>query len=104
MLKTFIKHHIYEYCIDLLFNGIQKNFTTPDMKRVRVGDIFKEVVFFDYFSKCNGTFTDVLLEEYKEIVFMGEKLQQCTFYSTCTEKDLIENTYVVTGRIVRFEK
>lgn len=29
MIKTVIKHWIYDFCIDQVFNGIQKNFTQP---------------------------------------------------------------------------
>ena len=32
MLKTFIKHHIYEKCINLVFDGIIKRFKQPELE------------------------------------------------------------------------
>lgn len=32
MIKTFIKHHIYEKCIEVIFEGIQKAFVKPNIE------------------------------------------------------------------------
>ena len=41
MIKTFLKHHIYEYCIHALFNGIQRNFIRYD--GIKPGDHFNVI-------------------------------------------------------------
>lgn len=36
MIKTLIKHFIFEQCIDITFNQITDNFIKPDMTNVRI--------------------------------------------------------------------
>lgn len=45
MIKTFIKHWIYELCIEQLFNAFTRNFKIqPDLQNVKIGDTFEMIV------------------------------------------------------------
>jgi hypothetical protein len=44
MIKTFIKHWIYELCIQQLFNAFNRNFSTPSrLYNMKVGDTFYSI-------------------------------------------------------------
>jgi len=44
MIKTFIKHWIYELCIQQLFNAFNRNFsTTSRLYNMKVGDTFYSI-------------------------------------------------------------
>jgi hypothetical protein len=40
MIKVAIKHWIYDYCINLIFEGISSNFRVFNMKNIKIGDRF----------------------------------------------------------------
>jgi hypothetical protein len=43
MIKTTLKHWIYELCIKQLFDAIKLNFSLLNVKSFKVGDKFKEI-------------------------------------------------------------
>jgi hypothetical protein len=45
MLKTFIKHHIYEFCINFIFNTVFNNFYQPSLDGLIIGHRYKEIQF-----------------------------------------------------------
>jgi len=60
MLKVFLKHLIYEKCIDIIFDGIMRSFTKPLLKYeiinvelVNENDFIKRRYTFKYGGKLN---------------------------------------------------
>jgi hypothetical protein len=49
MIKVALKHWIYDYCIDLIFDNIFKNFTFFDISKIKVKDKFKLIE-----TECSG--------------------------------------------------
>ena len=52
MIKIALKHYIYDYCISLLFAGIEKNFK-PINTKFKVGDYFS-IIEFGGVHRCYG--------------------------------------------------
>jgi hypothetical protein len=50
MIKTAIKHWIYDYCIDLVFKEIKSNFFINcfNMKNIKIGDRFELIEKFEH--------------------------------------------------------
>lgn len=47
MLKIYLKHFIYEKCIDVIFNAIINNFRTPNkLHNVKVGNCFYSITVY----------------------------------------------------------
>ena len=77
MLKVFLKHLIYEKCIDIIFDGIMRSFTKPLLKYeiinvelVNENDFIKRRYTFKYGGKLNtveigvnGDFREVFKSE-----------------------------------------
>ena len=59
MLKTAIKHYIYELCINIFFDNIEKNFVLLNKKQsinskrnqIKVGDYYKSIYEIDVFEE-----------------------------------------------------
>jgi hypothetical protein len=66
MLKTFLKHHIYEYCIQALFNGISNNFYHPSLDGLILGHRYKEVQFIREHKWGDDNY---LTDIYRDVVF-----------------------------------
>lgn len=43
MFRIYLKHFIYEKCIDVLFDGIFNNFIISENKEFKVGDQFESI-------------------------------------------------------------
>jgi hypothetical protein len=43
MIKIALKHWIYDYCIKMIFNNIQKNFNIYGNKKFKIGSRFKRI-------------------------------------------------------------
>jgi len=50
MIKTVIKHFIYEACIDQFFKGIHKNFAKFNPTKLEIGKVYSRI---DYIYKEN---------------------------------------------------
>ena len=44
MIKTALRHWIFEICIERLFDGISKNFRVAQKKKFRIGDKFAYII------------------------------------------------------------
>jgi hypothetical protein len=51
MLKTALKHFIYDICIDVAFRNVIKNFKSKDSSILKVGDFFRMVSHI-YADEC----------------------------------------------------
>jgi len=83
MIKTALKHWIYEVCIDQLFAGIMRNFKSfqGGSKDFKVGDIFHYIV-----TTSNGPSGESLgFVEYGECVITGVNKFGISFYSRMSE-------------------
>jgi hypothetical protein len=67
VIKTFLKHHIYEKCIEIIFDGITKAFKKPDPKyrilhieKTKEGKFIKKVYTVEHNGK---TFTIVMQQQ-----------------------------------------
>jgi hypothetical protein len=70
LIKTAIKHWIYETCIDTVFSGIARNFRSPELTyfydNIKVGDWYTYITISDNINfdkvtecrKCEITFVD----------------------------------------------
>lgn len=101
VLKVFLKHKLYEYCIDLIFGLVTKNFTIPKSDDLHVGDIFEIIRLKEHFDNSFVTLTNVILVSYEEVVFFGEKYTKCSFQSV-SHREL--NYTVLMGEICDFKK
>jgi len=42
MIKIFLKHHIYEFCLDVLFERINNNFITDSYRELLIKEFYKQ--------------------------------------------------------------
>jgi hypothetical protein len=45
MIKIALKHWIYDYCINVAFDNIQKNFIIKTLPSLKVGEYYKKIGF-----------------------------------------------------------
>jgi len=43
MIKTALKHWVYEFCIERMFNGVSKNFGAPKFIMFKEGQLYDEM-------------------------------------------------------------
>jgi len=53
MIKTFIKHFIYEACIDQFFDGISKNFMKFNPHKIKTGKLYSKIHYQLSDVPCN---------------------------------------------------
>jgi len=70
MIKVALKHWIYEVCIEQMFAGIFKNFNSPLMNKLRIGDKFNRIII-----KVNS----IALRVYTEVEVTGKVGDAYTF-------------------------
>lgn len=83
MLKTFLKHHLFEQAIDVLFGNVIVNFvnTSIDHSRLKKGNYVNKIQTVNYFGEitylgCTVRFADheIVVVDVKT-VFHGNHLQ-----------------------------
>jgi len=66
MIKTALKHFIYEICIEQIFTRIQENFAVfennPTDQRLVVGELYDVIIVVDHKFCRVSTFRDVIVE------------------------------------------
>jgi len=100
VLKVFLKHKLYEYCINLIFDSFTKNFTQPNIEGIKVGDRFKEIIVKDHATGvtlilCSGTLTVC-----HDLVFFGEIYKTLRFRCDIDGVDAV----IKFGEILCFER
>ena len=98
MIKVFIKHHIYERCINVLFNTISRNFVRPKPDRFKIGEFWRQIEYYYsnkqypiYYHNCTileqrTTTTITIQYEYAEIFSYEEN----KWYSIGSSKSVID--------------
>ena len=66
MFKVFLKHQIYEYCIDTLFNGINNNLYHPSLDGLIIGHRYKEIQFIRRHKWGDANY---LTDIYRDVMF-----------------------------------
>lgn len=71
MLKVFLKHKIFEYCINVIFNTIEKNFYKPS-KLPRVGEIYSKIQINSLAFPSKPLFNDCTITSVYDTTVFGE--------------------------------
>ena len=95
-----IKHFIYEYCINLLFDNISKNFNS--IKKYNVGDKYNKLYCYcsadEYYEMTGIDVTDTYLHIDTE--YINVEIEYVTDYSIKFKYESYETTYIYkTGEI-----
>lgn len=74
MIKIFIKYKIYEYCIDLFFKALHKNFIHKSHKVPKKGDFHKELIITNIGVLSNDitVLKDILIVGVDQLRFMQD--------------------------------
>lgn len=99
VIKIFLKHWIYEKCINILFDALSKNFQ-PVPGQIRVGDVFKTIEIYEYFYQSSTFYYNVILAELENITFFGEKMQRFVLQEVENKNQL----YAAHGILKNFKK
>lgn len=100
MLGVFLKHKLYEYCINLIFDSFTKNFTQPKFEGIKVGDRFREIFIKDHATGITFILCSVTLTAYHDVVFFGEIYKTLRFKCDINDVDAV----IKIGEILDFER
>lgn len=92
MIKIVLKHWIYEKCINVLFNTIDRNFNTPTSSRVKIGKCYSKIII------------DYTLYPYATDITDTDRVIQCIYYNCIVTH--VDDKYFryTTNRVDTYDK
>jgi len=95
MIEIFLKHKIYEYCINLIFKLLNQNFNN-NSSFPRVGDVYSEVIIEGRPFLKEGhkrSLRDCLVTYVKEYNAFGEKIHNVGVRPNGSDDSLLVYTH-----------
>ena len=97
MIKTYLKHFIFDRFLNSIFDGLLNTFTTTKHFAINVGDVLKTINYIDYEDRSfiiqNVTVTSICAD-----VLTFEYSGKCNWYKNYTDiNELINHWNIYTG-------